>query len=275
MLTAIIAGERNPKVLAQMARTRMRGKIRQLEEALDCSFFTEQHAFILAMMLAQHRPPHRADQRADREDRRAVRAVRAPDRPAGCHPRLRDHHRPGHHRRDRHGHDRLPHRRAPVLLGPALPAGPRLRRQAQGQQRHRPRQPLPRRRARRGRRQRRPHPDLPRHQIPAPGQADAQEESPGRHQQIPARHLPRPAVRPRSRLHRPRHRLLRAAREHPPRGPQPRPRHRTPRLQGHPRTPRTRTSIPTASCQSPKPANPPAPDEPTALRAAGSCRAPS
>jgi transposase len=52
MLNAIIAGERNPKVLAQMARTRMRGKIRQLEEALDCSFFTGQHAFILQMMLA-------------------------------------------------------------------------------------------------------------------------------------------------------------------------------------------------------------------------------
>jgi transposase len=52
MLTAIIAGERNPKVLAQMARTRMRRKIRQLEEALDCSFFTEEHAFILKMMLA-------------------------------------------------------------------------------------------------------------------------------------------------------------------------------------------------------------------------------
>jgi transposase len=51
MLTAIIAGERNPKTLAQMALTSMRGKIRQLEEALDCSFFTEQHAFILAMML--------------------------------------------------------------------------------------------------------------------------------------------------------------------------------------------------------------------------------
>jgi transposase len=52
MLTAIIAGQRDPKVLAQMARTRMRGKIRQLEEALDCSFFTGEHAFILAMMLA-------------------------------------------------------------------------------------------------------------------------------------------------------------------------------------------------------------------------------
>jgi transposase len=51
MLTAIIAGERDPRVLAQMARTRMRAKIPQLEQALDCSFFTEQHAFILAMML--------------------------------------------------------------------------------------------------------------------------------------------------------------------------------------------------------------------------------
>jgi transposase len=52
MLTAIIAGERNPRTLAQLARGRMRVKIRELEEALDCSFFTGQHAFILQMMLA-------------------------------------------------------------------------------------------------------------------------------------------------------------------------------------------------------------------------------
>jgi transposase len=51
MLAAIAAGERNPEVLAQMARGVMRGKIRKLEEALDCSFFTEEHAFILQMML--------------------------------------------------------------------------------------------------------------------------------------------------------------------------------------------------------------------------------
>src|SRR5216683_3335368 len=52
MLTAIIAGERNPGTLAQLARGRMRVRIRELEEALDCSFFTQEHAFILAMMLA-------------------------------------------------------------------------------------------------------------------------------------------------------------------------------------------------------------------------------
>jgi transposase len=51
MLRAIIAGERNPGVLAEMARRRMRSKIPRLQEALDCSFFTPEHAFILEMML--------------------------------------------------------------------------------------------------------------------------------------------------------------------------------------------------------------------------------
>ena len=51
MLRAVIAGERNPKVLAEMARGVMRRKIARLEEALDCSFFTPEHAFILQMML--------------------------------------------------------------------------------------------------------------------------------------------------------------------------------------------------------------------------------
>jgi transposase len=52
MLDALIAGQRDPKALAQLARGRMRPKIRQLEEALDCSFFTGQHVAVLAMMLA-------------------------------------------------------------------------------------------------------------------------------------------------------------------------------------------------------------------------------
>src|ERR1022692_3798975 len=52
MLDAIAAGQRNPAALAQLARGTMRGKIRRLEEALDCSFFTGEHAAVLAMMLA-------------------------------------------------------------------------------------------------------------------------------------------------------------------------------------------------------------------------------
>jgi transposase len=51
MLRAVIAGERSTKVLAQMARGVMRRKIPRLEEALDCSFFSPEHAFILEMML--------------------------------------------------------------------------------------------------------------------------------------------------------------------------------------------------------------------------------
>jgi transposase len=51
MLRAIAGGERDPKVLADKARGVMRGKIRKLEEALDCAFFTDDHAFILQMML--------------------------------------------------------------------------------------------------------------------------------------------------------------------------------------------------------------------------------
>ena len=51
MLRAVAAGERNPRVLAEMARGVMRRKTARLEEALDCSFFTEEHAFILTMML--------------------------------------------------------------------------------------------------------------------------------------------------------------------------------------------------------------------------------
>jgi transposase len=51
MLRAIIAGERRPEALAEMALGRMRPKIARLEEALDCSFFTPEHGFILEMML--------------------------------------------------------------------------------------------------------------------------------------------------------------------------------------------------------------------------------
>ena len=52
MLAALIAGERDPKVLAQMARAAMRGKITALQEAFT-GYFTDHHAFLLAKMLAR------------------------------------------------------------------------------------------------------------------------------------------------------------------------------------------------------------------------------
>jgi transposase len=51
MLDGLAAGQHDPRALAQLARGTMRGKIRRLEEALECSFFTDQHAAVLAMML--------------------------------------------------------------------------------------------------------------------------------------------------------------------------------------------------------------------------------
>ena len=50
MLDALAAGQRDPKVLADLARTRMRGKTAVLTEALT-GFFTDHHAMLLAMML--------------------------------------------------------------------------------------------------------------------------------------------------------------------------------------------------------------------------------
>jgi transposase len=50
MLAALLAGERDPKVLAQLARTRLRAKLGQLEEAFT-GHFTDHHGFLLATML--------------------------------------------------------------------------------------------------------------------------------------------------------------------------------------------------------------------------------
>jgi transposase len=52
MMAALIAGERNPKVLAQLARSVMRNKITDLEEAFT-GRFDEHHRFLLARMLSR------------------------------------------------------------------------------------------------------------------------------------------------------------------------------------------------------------------------------
>jgi transposase len=52
MLAALVAGEHDPKVLAQLARARLRAKLGLLVEAFT-GFFTDQHAFLLGKMLAR------------------------------------------------------------------------------------------------------------------------------------------------------------------------------------------------------------------------------
>jgi transposase len=52
IMRQLIAGQRNPKVLAQLARNRARAKISQLEQALEgTDFFTDAHAGLLKAML--------------------------------------------------------------------------------------------------------------------------------------------------------------------------------------------------------------------------------
>ena len=51
-MAALVAGERDPKVLAEMARGSMRGKTARLEEAFT-GRFTDHHAFLLRTMLAR------------------------------------------------------------------------------------------------------------------------------------------------------------------------------------------------------------------------------
>jgi hypothetical protein len=52
MVAALIAGERNPSVLAQLARSSMRRKISELEEAFT-GHFDDHHRFLLARMLGR------------------------------------------------------------------------------------------------------------------------------------------------------------------------------------------------------------------------------
>src|SRR5262249_17324793 len=52
MLAALIGGRRDPKVLAQLARGVMRGRLAALPEAFT-GYFTDHHAFLLARMLAR------------------------------------------------------------------------------------------------------------------------------------------------------------------------------------------------------------------------------
>jgi transposase len=52
MLAALIAGERDPKVLAQLARRRLRAKLSLLEEAFH-GRFSDRHAFLLQTMLGR------------------------------------------------------------------------------------------------------------------------------------------------------------------------------------------------------------------------------
>jgi hypothetical protein len=78
----LIAEERNPKALAQLARARARRKITELEQALGgAEFFTPAHAALLKAMLERYARP--TDHRQARN--RLHRDLPAPWRARGPH----------------------------------------------------------------------------------------------------------------------------------------------------------------------------------------------
>jgi len=115
MLRALIAGERDPEQLAELARGRLRTKIPALAAALE-GRFAEHHAIIIGLALDHfeylERSVVRLDERID-DLMAAHSAARSPRH----HPRSRQARRRDHNRRDRGGHECVPHRRTPGVVG--------------------------------------------------------------------------------------------------------------------------------------------------------------
>jgi transposase len=237
----LIAGQRDPKVLAQLARAAARRKISQLEEALEgAEFFTPAHATLLATVLA------RIDRlTADIEDlTEVIEQLLAP-----YEEQLQQaESMPGWARRAAQdavaetGVDMTRFRTGPHLAswGRPRPARPPVR-QARRTRQSQERQQVPRRHPRRDRRGGRPHPDPRRRPPPAAGPQARHGQSLRRHREHPAEGLPQAAIHPRHALPGPRPGLLRPPARHPPPDRPPRRQARIPRLRSHPLPPpRTR-----------------------------------
>ena len=233
MIEALIAGERDPRRLADLARGRMKTKRSALIKALD-GRFDDHHGELARMLLDQidtlstqigtltTRIDHllEAAEPADASDGGSP-PDDVPAAPAGPNTVERLAEIPGigrtggadHPRRDRPGHDPVPDRRAPGLLGETVPTHHPVRTRDTWWQ-DRQGQPLPERRARRGRRCGRQNRHLPRRTLPTHRQTPRQTQGPrgGRplhpgHHLAPAHRPARPLPRPRIRLpHQPRQR---------------------------------------------------------------------
>ena len=240
-MDSLIAGERNPKTLAQLARARARRKMGGLEEALEgAEFFTPEHAALLAAMLGRINQVNTEIARLSEVIERLLAPFEEQLQQAESMPSWGRPGRPGRHRGDRHRHDPVPHRRPPALLGRPHPAGqpvpargtddlsPRRATGTSAACSARPPSPFAR-----------PRPA----KAPATGgyPAAAAKLKPWSPWQHPAEGLPRAAVQPRRPIRGPRRRLLRQPGQHPPADQPPRRQARRPRLRSHPLPhPRTR-----------------------------------
>ena len=119
----LIAGERNPKVLAQLARAAARRKISQLEEAAGGRGVLHRRARRPAGQGMLARIDRLAADIDDLTagDRAAAGPVRGTAAAGRVDARLGPPRRPGRRRRNRRGHDQVPHRRRTCPPGPAAP----------------------------------------------------------------------------------------------------------------------------------------------------------
>ena len=232
MLEALIAGQRDPWILADLARGSMRGKKSVLQEALTGQF-RDHHGWLLRMML------DRIDALSAQVDSLTARIDEAIAPFAHQVAQLDE--IPGVGRTGAQeiiaeiGTDMTRFPTAGHLVSWAKYAPQSQAVRGQGQTRdHRQGQPVDRRHPRRGRHRGCPDQDLPRLPLPPARPPPRQAARPGRRRQLHPHHRLAPAVRPRCPVHRPRPPLARPHRPAAPQAPAHRRAGTAVRQEGHP-----------------------------------------
>ena len=148
MLQALIEGQRDPAILAELAKRRLRVKIPELTEALT-GRFSEHHAFLARMHLDSIDQRTRQIEELNARIEVAMEPFRSFCELIGTIPGIGTL-RGGDRGRDRGRHEHLPDRGAPSVLGRHLPGQQRVRRPGEVD-RDPAREPLSESRARCGR----------------------------------------------------------------------------------------------------------------------------
>jgi transposase len=116
ILEAMCEGERDPDVLAEMAKRRLRVKIPQLPQAVP-GRFNDHHALLVRELLDHIDYLEAAVARLDTRVEELIAPFRRRSRPADDHPGHQTGHRRDRDRRDRSGHDPFRDRRPSRLVG--------------------------------------------------------------------------------------------------------------------------------------------------------------
>jgi transposase len=124
-----VDGERDPVVLAELAKGKLRKKLPQLRQALR-GRFSEHHGLLVGLSLEHLEHLERAIARLDDHVDQVIAPFTVARDRREDHHRGRQARRGDDHRRDRRRHGGVPHRRAPGVVGGSLPGQQPQRRQA-------------------------------------------------------------------------------------------------------------------------------------------------